>query len=271
MVRVPGTQLDTTTQDPQQKRDITFLLVREELTDQNLHTFVTDLANAFQQWTDYERNIFTGAFPRLMRRDDATQIYTLASGRTPGQQSGVWCKGRVILNNEAYGIETQSVRASMANAQTAAQGAYYNPGISDAELDATKNDAEILVLDEVSNIITGPKWATIQHLRISITGSQGPCKVCQRRIKAFLSDLNRLANNAQRQIPLILQANYTTAYQPNVNQGGLLTQYGYQDADTISVATGQPGAYSFWSKEFTCTLGESSDQAFQNLLATSKI
>ena len=268
MVQVPGTQLDTNTQNPQDKRAITDILARDQLTDQNLRTFVTQLV-ALQHWTDYERNIFTGTFPLLMRRDDANDIYLRASGHMQGQQQGVWCKGRVIFNNQQYGTETPAVRAAIANAAIAQNCAYYNPGVSPAELDSTKNDGEILVLEDINNLVTGPNWPTLQHLRIFLTGSQGPCGVCRRRIRAFLTDLNRLAANAHRQIPFYFQANYTTIYQPNVNQGNIQTQYGYPDATTIQVATGQPGAYSFWSKAFECILGDFSDQNFRTLLETT--
>ncbi|HJT56320.1 MAG TPA: hypothetical protein VJ761_07495 [Ktedonobacteraceae bacterium] len=275
MVQVPGTRYDTQNLGDQQV--ITNLIVQEQLPDARLQPFVTDLANAYQHWTDYERGLFTAVFLSWVRRSDAGQVYTLASGRGQGQQ-GVWCMGRVIVNNQPYGIATDPVRAQYSNQEAARQSPYAAPEEADAaEVEVSFNDAEVLVLTALSNILTEQDWQTMQHLRVMLTGSQGPCNVCKLRIQQLISELNRIAYTQRpdlratrprpQQLPLIFEVNYTTRYQPNANQGGLPTTYGYQNAATILVApTEQPPVrYEFWRRTFQLLLGASNQVNFQNL------
>lgn len=255
MVQVPGTNLDT--QNATDRVAITDHIGRELLTDADLHTFVTALANLPNR-TPYEQNIFTGAFVRWVRRADANAVYTQA------RQGGVWCKGRVIIDTVPYGTEVPLVQAGTPNDA----GAYVNPQhiFNEAQLEATRRDAEVSVLDSLSNILTASNWANLGFFRVLLTGSQGPCGMCQRRIQAFIADLNAIAYAHYRQrdpkIRLIFEANSTTAYQPNVSQRGLPTQYGYQDATTITIAPASPESYTFWSKVFEVSLGSSSTVNF---------
>lgn len=246
MIPVPNSNLATQRLGDQPA--ITNLIEQEQLPDDDLYQFVTALGTTPQP-TPYEMEIWKKAVRSWMRRFDANTVYTHAS------QGGVWCMGRIIVNEANYGSAFGPIRARVGNRA----GAYSDPGnVRQAELEVSTRDAEITILDDLSEFITDQDLNQVQSLHIFIIGSQGPCSICQLRIRKFISDLNNIAYYGHHHIPLVFEAVYTTVYQPQVNRQGIQTQYGYANARAITVRPTAGGApYSIWSKSFTLILGAS--------------
>ncbi|NUS44945.1 MAG: hypothetical protein HOQ24_14815 [Mycobacteriaceae bacterium] len=244
MVGVPGTALDTDNVGDQAA--ITNLVSQEALPDNDLRVFLQGIAAKLHGMSAYEQGVLNDGAKRLVRRTDARVV------RDEAANGGVWCRGRVFANSELHGTLTALERATARGGQ---QFAYLNPNnmFEQPRVDATRNDAELPVLEEISNILTGKDWRQLWRVRIVLSGSQGPCDVCKGRIRALMSDLNAMALANHVQVTLNFEANYTTVYQANAAQQGIATSYGYADAVRTDVPPGV--SYSFWSKTFQFTLG----------------